>query len=495
MHALPNLFDSASARSLDARACALQADGGWSLMAAAGGSAWQCALQHWPQARQLCVVVGNGNNGGDGWVLATLALQAGRQVQVVTLPGDGPGTALAARAAAGFAAAGGCATVFEGALPAADLLVDALAGLGLRGALTGPAEAAAKALNAHPAPVLALDVPSGIDADHGALPGTAVQAARTLQFIVAHRGLYTGDGLAHAGALQLAPLALPAAAWGDIAPAAQWWRCERLGALLPPRPLNAHKGTSGHVLCVGGNHGSGGALLLAAHAALRAGAGLTSLVTRNAHVSAAIARLPEAMCHGVEDGPVPAPLLRRASVLAIGPGLGQDDWAKGLWRQARDSGTPLVVDADALNLLAAAPCPLHDAVLTPHPGEAARLLDCTTRAVQQDRFAAAGALAARFAAVVVLKGAGTIVAAPGLPPAVIGAGNPGMAVGGMGDLLTGVIAALRAQGLPAFEAAAGGALLHGLAGDAAAADGARGLLPTDLLAPLRRLCNPDLPHA
>lgn len=494
MHALPYLFDSAAARSLDARACALQGDGGWRLMAAAGAAAWQCILQHWPQARHLCVVVGSGNNGGDGWVLATHALQAGRQVQVIVLPGTSPATPLAERAAAGFAAARGHFSVFEGTLPAADLLVDALAGLGLRGALHGSAEAVVGALNAHPAPVLALDVPSGIDADRGVAHGVAVRASRTLQFIVAHRGLYTGDGLVHAGCLDLAPLELPAGAWGDVTPAAEWWRQARLPLLLPPRPLDAHKGTSGHVVCVGGNHGSGGALLLAGHAALRAGVGLTSLATRSAHVGAALTRLPEAMCHAV-DGAVPAHLLQRASVLAIGPGLGQDDWALGLWQQARDSGKPLVVDADALNLLAADPRPVADAVLTPHPGEAARLLGDTTQAIQQDRFGAAQALAERFTAVVVLKGAGTVVAAPGRAPAVIGAGNPGMAVGGMGDLLTGIIAALRAQGLGAFEAAAAGALLHGLAGDVAATDGARGLLPTDLLAPLRRLCNPDTFHA
>ena len=495
MHALSPLFDSASARSLDARASALHGDDGWTLMAAAGEAAWQCVLEHWPQARHLCVVVGSGNNGGDGWVMATHALLAGRQVQVITLPERSPDTPLARRAANGFAAAGGRSSAFEGTLPAADLLVDALAGLGLHGALHGAAESVVNALNAHPAPVLALDVPSGIDADHGAALGTAVQAARTLQFIVAHRGLFTGDGLAHAGCRQLAPLELPAEAWVDATPAAEWWRSGRLAALLPPRPLNAHKGTSGHVLCIGGNHGGGGALLLAGHAALRAGAGLTSLATRGAHVGAAMTRIPEAMCHAVEDGRAPAPLLQRASVLAIGPGLGQDDWAKALWRQARDSGRPLVVDADALNLLAADPRPVADAVLTPHPGEAARLLGCTTQAIQQDRFGTAQVLAERFGAVVVLKGAGTIIASPGRVPAVIDAGNPGMAVGGMGDLLTGVIAALRAQGLPAFEAAAAGALLHGLAGDEAAADGARGLLPTDLLAPLRRLCNPDVSHA
>lgn len=489
------LFDSAAARSLDARASALAADGGWSLMAAAGKAAWHCLLQHWPDARHIAVVVGPGNNGGDGYVLALHALQAGRQVSVLTLPGTAPATALCMQAAAGFQQAGGHSTVFDGSLPRADVLVDALFGLGLRQAPRPAAQALIEAINAQAAPVLALDVPSGIDADRGSAPGVAVRATVTLQFLAAHRGLHTGDGLEHAGQCALAPLPVPASAWDGMQASADLWQSDRLPALLPPRRRNAHKGTSGHVLCVGGNHGSGGALLMTAHAALRAGAGLASLATRADHIGAALVRLPEAMSHAVDCKADLQALLQRASVVAIGPGLGQDEWAQALWHDARDSGKPLVVDADALNLLARAPQALPQAILTPHPGEAARLLDTTTAAVQADRFAAATALADRFHALVVLKGAGSLVAAPGRRTAVIGAGNPGMAVGGMGDLLTGIIAALRAQGLAPFEAAAGGGLLHGLAGDVAAADGKRGLLPTDLLAPLRRLCNPDPVHA
>ncbi len=196
------------------------------------------------------------------------------------------------------------------------------------------------------------------------------------------------------------------------------------------------------------------------------------------------------MAHAVEDAFDLAPLLARAGVVALGPGLGQDDWARRLWAAALDGGRPLVVDADALNLLAQQPQPLATAVLTPHPGEAARLLGVDAAAIQRDRFAAAQALVERFSAVVVLKGAGTVVAAPGQRPRVIAAGNPGMAVGGMGDLLTGVIAALLAQGLSPFDAASTGALLHGLAGDAAAADGQRGMLPRDLLTHLRVRANP-----
>lgn len=495
MQDISELFDSAAARSLDAQASALAGDGGWALMSAAGRAAWQCLQQHWPQARVLCVVAGAGNNGGDGLVLATHALQAGRQVHVLMPPGRRPSTALAARAAAAFQAAGGCLEEFSGPLPAAEVLVDALFGLGLGGAPRQDGQALVEAINAHDAPVLALDVPSGVDADRGSAPGVAVRATRTLQFIVAHRGLYTGDGLEHAGALALAPLSLPAEAWRGVRPVVECWRRDRLRALLPPRHLNAHKGSSGHVLCVGGNHGSGGALLLTALAVLRAGAGLASLATRGAHVAAALARLPEAMGHAVEGSAALQPLLQRAGVVAVGPGLGQDDWARALWRDAVASGRPLVVDADALNLLSRDPQALPQAVLTPHPGEAARLLETTTAEVQRDRFAAAAALARRFQCVAVLKGAGSLVAAPDGRMALIAAGNPGMAVGGMGDLLTGIVAALRAQGLEPFEAAAGAALLHGLAGDTAAAEGARGLLPTDLLAPLRRLCNPDAAHA
>ncbi len=217
-------------------------------------------------------------------------------------------------------------------------------------------------------------------------------------------------------------------------------------ALLPPR-RNSHKGESGHVLCVGGNHGSGGAIAMAAEAALRAGAGLLSLGTRRDHVGPLLARLPEAMTHALEDGDVLPALLDKARVVAIGPGLGQDEWARALFARALASAKPLVVDADALNLLAQDPRALPDAILTPHPGEAARLLGCSTADIQADRYRCAQALAERFRAVVVLKGAGSIVTAPGQAPRLIAAGNPGMAVGGMGDLLTGIIASLRAQGL------------------------------------------------
>jgi len=265
-----------------------------------------------------------------------------------------------------------------------------------------------------------------------------------------------------------------------------------LARWLRPRANDSHKGDHGHVLCVGGDAGSGGAIMLCAQAALRTGAGLVSVATRAAHVAPLLARQPEAMVHAVDSGEDYAPLLQRADVLAVGPGLGRGEWGRALLDGALRSGKPLVLDADALNLLAGAPgVSPADAVLTPHPGEAARLLRTGAHEVQGNRAGAARTLAERFGCVVVLKGAGTLVAAPDGRSVQVAAGNPGMATGGMGDLFTGVIAALRAQGLEAFDAAACGALLHAAAGDAAAAGGMRGLLPGDLLPELRRLANPQ----
>lgn len=485
-----DLFDTAAARAIDIQATALSGGDAYLLMQRAGQAAWQYLLQHWPQAQRIVVICGSGNNGGDGYVLARLALQSGRRVRVLHLRDGGPRTALAQRACTEYLGCGGGIDLFDQPLPVVDLLVDALFGIGLSRAPDAEAAALISAINASRTPVFSLDVASGVDAQTGAVPSLAVRAAHTLQFIVAHQGLYTGDALEYGGELALADLEMPAAATQQARPAAQRWMQSRLRQQLPPRRLNTHKGESGHVLCIGGNHGSGGAVMLAAEAALRAGAGLITVATRTEHVAPLLTRCPEAMPRALDEPAQLLPLLARNGVVAIGPGLGQDAWAQALWRQVRCCGRPLVIDADALNLLAAEPLPLSGAVLTPHPGEAARLLGVSTVQIQADRFAAARALAERFDAVVVLKGAGTIVAARGVTPRVIAAGNPGMAVGGMGDLLTGVVAALRAQGLSAFDAASSGALLHSLAGDTAASEGQRGLLPRDLLPHLRRLANP-----
>ncbi|MBX9403660.1 NAD(P)H-hydrate dehydratase [Lysobacter sp. BMK333-48F3] len=494
------LYDAVALRAIEARAAAELGEA-YALMQRAGAAAWSELLNRWTRAFRLLVVCGPGNNGGDGYVLATLARQSGRDVAVLRLPEHAPRSALARRAAAEYAQAGGAALEFDGALPAADVVVDALFGIGLSRAPDAASAALIAAINAHPAPVLALDAPSGVDADSGRAHAAAVNAQRTLEFIAPKAGLRSGAALDHTGALALASLQLAPERYG-IEAVAEALAADDLGRWLRPRRRDSHKGRNGRVLCVGGDHGHGGALLLCAQAALRSGAGLLDAATRAAHVAPMLARLPEAMPRAVDDsnalngsalnGAELDAALDAADAVAIGPGLGQQAWGRALYARVLACAKPRLFDADALNLLAAQPQPLPaDCVLTPHPGEAARLLGCDTAHVQDDRFAAVSALAERYGCAVVLKGAGSLVAAPRRRTRVIGAGNPGMAVGGMGDVLSGVVAALLAQGLDGFDAASCGALLHAVAGDQAARDGGeRGLLPSDLMPWLRRCANP-----
>jgi NAD(P)H-hydrate epimerase len=260
---------------------------------------------------------------------------------------------------------------------------------------------------------------------------------------------------------------------------------------LPERRATAHKGHFGSVLVLGGDHGMAGAAALAAEAALRCGTGLVRVATRPEHVAALVARTPEAMPRGIVSAADVDELLQASSVLVVGPGLGQSPWSEQLLQRAADSGLPMVLDADGLNLLAAGrvldKAHRDNWVLTPHPGEAARLLGAGTAEVQGDRFAAARKLQERHGGVVVLKGNGTLIAGPG-QMLLSDYGNPGMASGGMGDVLSGVIGALLAQQLDLLHAAALGVCLHGAAADRAAAeDGQRGLLASDLVPHMRAM--------
>ncbi len=487
------LYRREDVRVFESHAIAHDAIDAYVLMGRAASAAFGCLKRRWPSVRHICVVCGHGNNGGDGFVLARLARMAGMQVDVVVDRPSEPLAEPAARAYAHWRDAGGEEQAFIPGerLPQAEVIVDALLGIGLSRAPEGVVASLIDAINASGVPVLSIDMPSGINADTGDSPGVAVNASATVSFIVHKRGLFTARGRALAGAVELASLEVPEETRGSRPAAAQLWSAAHLRQAFPPRARDAHKGRHGHVLAIGGDYGLGGAIRLCAEAALRSGAGLVAVATREVHVAPLLAARPEAMPQCVDDAMVLRALAEHADVLAFGPGLGGSDWSRRLFDAAIESRVPAVIDADGLNLLARAQVSLPDAVLTPHPGEAARLLGVDVASIERDRFAAAAALVERYSAVVVLKGAGTIVAGKGEIPIVIGAGNPGMASGGMGDVLTGVIAALWAQGMPAFEAAALGALLHSAAADMAARDGGeRGLLASDLFPHVRRLTNP-----
>ena len=481
------LYTVEQVRALDRRAIEELGIPGYELMQRAAAAALVCLRQHWPQARRIAVYCGPGNNGGDGFLLAALAREAGLHAEVFAL-GESRGED-AMRARREFEHGGGTAHVWNEAaeLPAVDVHVDALYGTGLQRALAPEAAALVQHIHATGAPVLALDVPSGVNADTGDVPGEAIQASVTATFIAPKRGLYTGLAPGYVGTVQLESLGLPETLWQNAqanAELMQPWT-------LPPRPRPSHKGNNGHVLAIGGDHGTAGAIRLCAEAALRGGAGLVSVATRAEHLIALNSARPELMAHEVNGPQALEALLPRASVLAVGPGLGQGAWGHALWLTALDAELPLVLDADGLNLLALEPREFsRPVVITPHPGEAARLLGCDTKAIAADRFAAVRELARRYRVVAVLKGAGSLVADPEGRVAVCPWGNPGMASGGMGDLLTGIVAALLAQGCDGWQAATLGVSLHARAGDLAARHGGeRGLIATDLLEPLRRLLN------
>lgn len=481
------LYTVAQVRALDRRAIEALGIPGYELMRRAAAAAFASLRRRWPEARRVAVYCGPGNNGGDGFLLALLAHEAGLAAEVWALAKDAHGDAAQARAAC--EQGGVPVRRWEGssALPPADVHVDALYGTGLNRAPPPTVAALIERLDACGASILSLDVPSGLDADTGHCPGAAIRASLTVTFIASKRGLHTGQAAAHTGRIELATLGLPESLWQE-APDARLLE----PATLPPRPRDAHKGRNGHVLAIGGDHGTAGAIRLCGEAALRGGAGLVSVATQPEQLMALNAGRPELMAHAVDGPQALEPLLARASVLAVGPGLGQGAWGHALWLTALDSPLPLVLDADGLNLLASEPRRFDSSrqvVLTPHPGEAARLLGRPVAEVERDRFAAVRALAQRFGAVTVLKGAGSLVADPDGHLDVCPWGNPGMASGGMGDLLTGLIAALLAQGCPAADAARLGVGLHARAGDRAAREGERGMIASDLLAPLRLLLN------
>jgi NAD(P)H-hydrate epimerase len=472
---------------------------GLALMERAGRAVADAALALAAPAGRVVVVAGGGNNGGDGWVAARLIRAAGRDARVVALvaPEALAGDAAAVRAQADRAGVPVDGPGAEVAAGAGDVVIDAIFGTGLRRppeGLFADAIAWIAAARARGARVVAVDVPSGLSADTGRPLGPCVQADRTVTFAFPKRGLVLHPGAGLAGEVTVADIGIPAEAAARIAV-----ECELLAeadvlALLPPRRPDAHKGDAGRLLVVAGSRGKTGAAHLALTGALRGGAGLVTLAARSEVLPLALAGRPEAMSVALAGiGPLGRgdlePLLAAAKdvdAVALGPGIPRGPETAELLRAfLSGAGKPAVVDADGLNALAEAPgligtlgIPL---LLTPHPGEMARLCGRSTAEVQADRIALAAAKARDWSATVVLKGARTVVASPGAPPAVVPTGNAGMATGGTGDVLAGLCGALVAGGLSPADAGRVGAWVHGRAGDLAAARfGERGLVAGDL---------------
>ena len=489
------IYSAAQVRELDRRASGELGVPSFELMSRAGAAAFRSLRGRWPDARAIVVLCGAGNNAGDGLVLARHAKAAGLELRVLAaapperLKGD------AKRALDECVAAGVAIERFAGLQRTADvgrsIVVDALLGTGVDRPLTGDFAAAVAAANALGTPILALDIPSGLHADTGLPLGCAIRATATVTFVGLKQGLYLGRACDFTGDIELADLGLPAGLAHDVEPALTRLAVPELVQALPPRLRSAHKGTSGRLLLLGGGPGMSGAIRLASEAALRVGAGLVYVAAHPDSAEAVRNGRPEAIVHAVEAAAELSELIGLADAAVVGPGLGRSDWARACLDRMLESDLPLVADADALNLVAAAPAPRGNWAITPHPGEAGRLLGSSVEQVERDRLAAVRALAARYDAVAVLKGPNTLVAGPGGPPAVCDRGNPGMASGGMGDVLAGTIGGLLVQTHDLATSTRAGVLLHALAGDdAAAAGGQRGTLAADLMPYLRRWANP-----
>jgi len=480
-------------------------DGLFQLMQRAGAAAFKLLTLQWPEATRILILAGKGNNAGDGFVVAKLAAEKRYKVTLCCIE---PTQSLCGDAKRAFEQMP--QRVINLLQPSQlnfedyDLILDAMLGTGLKGRLKGPYLASIKSANASGLPILAIDIPSGLEADTGFVYSDAIRAANTVTFVGYKKGLYTGAAANFRGQVKLATLDIPEHFFdqGSFHLFSQNWHS--IKHRLKPRAAACHKGLFGHTIIIGGEKGMAGAAILASRASVRSGSGLTSAWVAEDCASSVVINTPEVMAKGIKQSQIVAmtqQIEKEATTIVLGPGLGQHEWAQ-TWIEAISSSAflrqrPQVWDADGINLLANMPAESinyhnHQRILTPHPGEAARLLQSSTYSIEQDRYAAAQAIVDRYGGVCVLKGNGTIIVDQKGFQAVCPVGNPGMAAGGMGDVLAGIIGALLSQGHSLMDAAVLGVCIHGEAGDRAAGPKGyyRGLMASDLLSHFDRLLNP-----
>ncbi|MTD27606.1 bifunctional ADP-dependent NAD(P)H-hydrate dehydratase/NAD(P)H-hydrate epimerase [Erwinia sorbitola] len=462
------------------------------LMLRAGEAAFSLIRQLWPQAQHWMILCGYGNNGGDGFVIARLAQAAGLKVTLIAVDSDRALPEEANQARENWLAAGGVIHDASARWPESiALIVDALLGTGLNRSPDEPYTQLIEQANRHSAPVFSVDIPSGLVAANGTVPGVVIDAEHTLTFIALKPGLLTGKARDHVGKLHYHSLNLDLWLQGRPAPIARY-DASHLTRWLPPRRATSHKGDHGRLLVIGGDHGTAGAIRMTAEAALRSGSGLVRVLTHIENVGPLLTARPELMVQELTTEALDA-ALEWADVIVIGPGLGQGSWGKKALKKVENSQKTMLWDADALNLLAISPDKRQNRIITPHPGEAARLLNVKVSDIESDRLLAVRRLAKRYGGVVVLKGAGTLIAGELDELAIADVGNAGMASGGMGDVLSGVIGSLAGQKLSLYDAACAGCVAHGAAADAVAQRrGTRGMLATDLFSELYLFVNPEI---
>lgn len=463
----------------------------FSLMQRAGACVYQQSVTLFPNVENYLVVVGIGHNAGDGYVAALTAYNAGKNVTLCAVEPNRAVEGDVARAQQNWLDAGGEVEEFSQSLvDKADLIIDGLLGTGINGFIRNEFAEVISIINQSDKPIVSIDVPSGLDANTGASLGESIQATATVTFIGIKLGLTTGAGKQACGILVFEDLGI-GKEFSDLARSDASALDLKHFKGLAKREVHSHKGTYGRLLCIGGNQGMSGAIRLSSEAALRTGTGLVKVYTHESSILQICGGRPELMVSskGLSDA------LKWATCIVIGPGLGQDEWSKKTFDEVMDycqhNPKPIVIDADALNLNAVNTSfvALTDCVITPHVGEAARLLNVSIEEIEANRFNYARQCSQRYDATCVLKGAGSIVDNQS-HSWVCRHGNPGMATAGMGDVLAGILGSLLSQGLSTDMACQYGVSIHAKAGDIVAQKfGQRGLLASDLFDTVRLLIN------
>jgi len=498
-----NLYTAEQVRELDRIAIEDHGIDGFQLMQKAARFAFHTLVKYWPECKKIHVFCGSGNNAGDGYILAGIAKNRGFDVKLHYLspPENLKNDALLAYYYSQEANVNCQPFTHEPTYTLSTdksfVIIDALLGTGLNSEVTGQYKQAITQCNQSHAPTLSIDIPSGLSANTGNPYGLAIKAHCTVTFIGLKRGMFTGAGRNYCGDILYDNLGITTNIFKQVPTSGKKLSIHSTLKSIKPRELNTHKGQCGHVLVIGGDHGYGGAILMAAEAAVRMGAGLVSVATQKEHISALLSRQPEIMVKSVTNIGQLLPLIELANVLVIGPGLGQSSWSEQMLHCVLKSKKTTVLDADALNLLSKKPNWLKHSniILTPHPGEAARLLNVPTSAIQEDRFKSVKAIQKKWGGSILLKGSGSLISHQDDAIKLCPYGNPGMATGGMGDVLSGIIGGLIAQGINKENAIELAACLHASAADIAAKQsGQRGILATDLIPIARSLLNNNLKY-
>ena len=480
------LYDVAQTRALD-KALTVGLLTQTNLIEIASKSVLAELKKKWPHCHDIGILCGPGGNGADGFCLADFAISEGLNVTVYLLQDEGSISEIGRKYLEVIKKRDVKITLSQEFSCAHDVLVDAVFGLGINRQIRGHTKGIFEKINSSNIPVIAIDVPSGLSATTGSTLGAVIKASVTVTFFWDKQGFHTGDGKDSAGEVVIAPLGISETLLDDFNPTALGLSSGNNEIINVKRKQSSHKGDYGHVLVVAGNKGFAGSGFLAASGALRSGSGLVSLATHYSHAASLACLRPELMVHPMHLFSNFDSLIKKSNVLVLGPGLSTKIWGLSMFRKTMMFNGAKVFDADALNLISKAGSIDNYRIITPHVREASRLLQVSDFDIEVDRFAAAKSLVEKFGGVAVLKGSGTIVQTNGELPVVILAGNPGMASGGVGDVLAGIIGGLLAQNFGLFLSAYLGALLHATAGDLAAKKiGERPMAASDIIDQLAR---------